>query len=288
MKPRAEQRARGFTLVEALVVIAILAAVGLVAVRSSRGLLDRAHFEATQRLLADTRDALVGKDGFVADLGRLPDFDADPAEPLRELLTRLPGVTASELVTPLFDPKLPMPLGWRGPYLQLAPGVDHVLDGWARPLIVDNANGDLRVRSLGADGLAGGSGFDTDLELVLIDLANGIDLTCGDLALSFAMPVKPGGTPASPKLQIAVFVPDPTSTGWIELAATPDPTTAWVVGTFPYNAVLKFNAVPVGARVVRAYLVDANATSALPNEPRSAALSVEIKTGAQLASLQLP
>jgi len=284
---RAQESASGFTLVEALVVVAVLAAVGLVAVRSSRGLLDRAHFEATQRLLADTRDALVGKAGFVADLGRLPDFDADPAEPLRELLTRLPGVPASALVPTPFEPTLALPLGWRGPYLQLAPGVDHVLDGWARPLLVDHANGDLRLRSLGADGLVGGTGFDTDLELALIDVANGIDLTRGDLALSFSMPVKPNGAPANPTPHVSLLVPDPAGASWIEFAPVP-PQNPWTSGTFPYNEVFKFSAVPVGVRVARAYLVDGSATQANSSDPRSAALPVDIRPGAQFASLQLP
>lgn len=279
MKPRAEQRARGFTLVEALVVIAILAAVGLVAVRSSRGLLDRAHFEATQRLLADTRDALVGKDGFVADLGRLPDFDADPAEPLRELLTRLPGVTASDLRTSLADDDIYLPAGWRGPYLQLAPGADRVLDGWARPLVVDQANGDLRLRSLGADGLVGGTGFDTDIEVQIVDTTNGVDMVHGSIAISVTVTSAPQGDMTNLKLRAVIYIPDAVGSGLATVEnSTPLPGTQ-----FPVNTTIPLNGVCVGKRVVRAYLTDGGGMVGL-----SLPVPVELRPGVQRVDLEIP
>ena len=103
-------RKRGLTLV---VVIAILAVLSTVALRSLTGVVSQARFEATQRTLDQIYEAIVGAandrqpdgtlviSGFIADMGR---------PPRAQLATNASGVflTLNELLSPpagalLFD-----------------------------------------------------------------------------------------------------------------------------------------------------------------------------------------
>ena len=75
---------RGLTLVEMLVVLAILVALTTVAVNSTEGVVDQGRYDATGNTLDGVRDAVLGREGlkgpddrpfitgFVADMGRLP------------------------------------------------------------------------------------------------------------------------------------------------------------------------------------------------------------------------
>src|SRR5437868_6644515 len=74
----------GFTLVELLVVLAILVALTTVAITSLGGAQDQGRYDATQRTMQAVEDAVIGpanerdsdgsplNTGFVADMGRLP------------------------------------------------------------------------------------------------------------------------------------------------------------------------------------------------------------------------
>lgn len=89
-------RPRGFTLLELVVVLAILAVVTGMAVASFTAVEDQTRFDATTRLVEDVEIAILGErslrnannqpliNGFVADMGRLPvslDLDGLPATP---------------------------------------------------------------------------------------------------------------------------------------------------------------------------------------------------------------
>ena len=72
------------TLLELVVVIAILAVLMTVAMRSVTGVAEQSRFEATQRTLENIQEAILGPandhqpdgsrviSGFIADIGRLP------------------------------------------------------------------------------------------------------------------------------------------------------------------------------------------------------------------------
>ncbi|MEM8713501.1 MAG: prepilin-type N-terminal cleavage/methylation domain-containing protein, partial [Planctomycetota bacterium] len=80
----ASHGSKGLTLLELVVVLAILSALGTVMITQSTSLAGEARYQQTVRTLEDLRDAIVGRlpaanedvlavaPGFVSDMGRLP------------------------------------------------------------------------------------------------------------------------------------------------------------------------------------------------------------------------
>ena len=109
----------GLTLIELVVVLAILAVLAGVAVRSLEPIADQARYEATQKSLESAKNAIVEDriqssgarhvSGFVSDMGRLPEslwmlVDRDGATAFST------GTTASNGATGTFAVKSPQPL----------------------------------------------------------------------------------------------------------------------------------------------------------------------------------
>jgi len=143
----------GMTLVELLVVLAILALLTTVAVTSSDVVLSQGRYEATKRTLTDIQEAVLGppnarqadgtliSTGFVADMGRSPLCTSpDTTVGLSELWLLPSGIAPFSLIQSANDTDVVVPCGWRGPYLRLAVGQTSVRDGWGNPL---NLSGDL-------------------------------------------------------------------------------------------------------------------------------------------------
>jgi prepilin-type N-terminal cleavage/methylation domain-containing protein len=130
-------RARGFTLVELLLVLIILAAVAASATAMLDGVDQQPRYDITRDRLEAIRRAILGPDdapgtqGFAADTGRLP-FT------LRELL-RAPDNTvlpedAPEATLRTYSVVDGVGSGWRGPYLlrtNLSGTHPEFPDGWA-------------------------------------------------------------------------------------------------------------------------------------------------------------
>jgi prepilin-type N-terminal cleavage/methylation domain-containing protein len=147
----------GLTLLELVMVLAILAVLTAVAVQSLEGMADQTRFEATQRTLELIRTAIVSENtantpvtGFVADMGRLPSS-------LEELL--VPPADAAPFGlhnAPAPFTNIRVPGGWRGPYLRLpvgsqALGVNLPRDGWGNPLtFVSDSAGSCTISSAAA------------------------------------------------------------------------------------------------------------------------------------------
>jgi len=137
------------------VVIAILAILSVVAVRSLSGVEDQSHYDATRNQMASIGAAVVGNPGavptdvsapifsFVSDVGRLPlAVGADPTTQLQELWinpNNLPPLLPRQATT--YDLDVWVTSGWRGGYLQLGVGQTSVADGWGNPFDLLHADG---------------------------------------------------------------------------------------------------------------------------------------------------
>lgn len=197
----------GFTLLEMLIVVAALAATAALAFAAVGNRDDQLRFDLTQQRLQALRSAMIGPAldagtglaGFAADNGALPGS-------IEELLSSTRDAFAAR--APVFD-KLPdgdgldagsdtvalttHPLlkGYRGPYIDLAPGSSVYRDGWSNGNGIDDpsdasfdpnhgwaftafsATGPLRVASLGRNGLldatAPAEPFDVDADIGIAD-----------------------------------------------------------------------------------------------------------------------
>ena len=163
-------RRRGFTLLELVVVIAVMAVLSTVALRSLTGVASQSRFEATQRTLDQIHEAILGSpydrqpdgtqisSGFIADVGR-------PPRTIDELISKPADLPWFDVGRSAADTDVLVAGGWRGPYIRLPVGATNLCDGWATALIeTRNGNGFIdTVSSYGADGLFGGTGYDLDL-----------------------------------------------------------------------------------------------------------------------------
>ena len=147
----------GFTLLELVVVLAILALVTTLAFRSLDQVEDQRRYETSRQMLSDLEKAVLGEDeiaGFIADMGRLPHtieagsvtIEGSPTTTylkfgLTELSQQL-SLPSYDVRTTSVDSEVVLPSGWRGPYLPLpldqtqatAPTELILLDGWGQEM----------------------------------------------------------------------------------------------------------------------------------------------------------
>lgn len=197
----------GFSLLELVVALGILAAVTTVALRSTTGLQNQTRYQQSTRSLDEIRSAIVGAPnlrqpdgsvqvtGFVADVGRAPKFlisnfdplfdnpigshpplGLNPGDPLNELLELPAGITPFAFVNSTVDPEIQIGSGWQGPYIRLGSGPKYIRDGWGHSFRVylgatqKGTSGDSfdAIKSWGADNTAGGiDGYNKDVSITI-------------------------------------------------------------------------------------------------------------------------
>lgn len=153
----------GFTLLELVVVLAILAVVTTLALRSLDHVQDQKRNEANRQGLEELRDAILGSpddrapdgsrtiSGFVADMGRLPQaVEHDGNLTLAALWVNpgtpfdvRPAIEDNGVPEGFEDPQVLVSGGWRGPYLHLPIGASEWLDGWGNPMFTRLSPGSL-------------------------------------------------------------------------------------------------------------------------------------------------
>ena len=150
---------KGLTLIEMVVVLAILAVLAGVAVRSLEPIADQTRYEITQKTFETLRNALVEDrlqssgvhqvSGFVADVGLLPSsaLTDDPEMNPLEMLINDVGILSSFAFSDRVGPAATSPAnptnvdcsgvalrcGWRGPYVTATNPTNAIADAWGRP-----------------------------------------------------------------------------------------------------------------------------------------------------------
>ena len=306
------RRRAGFTLFELVVVLAILAVVTTLAIRSLDGLEDQSRYEKNVRGFEELSAAVLGTpddraadgtrtvSGFVADMGRLPKAVADGNGNLTLAeLWLSPGTTPEEKenfkfnvrqaiannCTPdiLADSEVVVPGGWRGPYLRLSLGPANWLDGWGNPMSLEiNAVQEiLKIRHLGANGVPNeeDTRYDKDGE---IDLSTGIGVT-----LSGQITLLDGYSPDPPRagdtVTICVFGPDP------------EPENAGKISVLKFGPIAFTNNVAIwqilgatiGPRVVRAYLNVPTGSPTATALKKSTVKHLTLRPGVNLVNLTI-
>ncbi|MBI4683144.1 MAG: type II secretion system major pseudopilin GspG [Nitrospirae bacterium] len=133
-----EQRAKGFTLIELMVVMIILGLLAALVVPRMFGRVGQAKQNAASSQIELLGTAL---DSFRLDVGRYP----TTAEGLAALVTQTSGIE-----------------NWNGPYLKK---IEVPLDPWNNPYVYESPgkNGDYDIYSYGADKAEGGEGENADI-----------------------------------------------------------------------------------------------------------------------------
>lgn len=269
------RKGNAFSLLEMVVVIAILAILATVAVRSLSGVEDQSRFDITQQALANIQSAIDGDrgvrqpggqiipNGFVNDIGRLPNlFGDDASTELQELWQQPSGVPAYAIQQwPNLDSDLRMGIGWHGPYLQLPLGQTKLLDGWGNnyAISVGSASNGIpssttpmaSIQSLGSGGVSSGSatsdpyaGYLPASPLQFLSTDYSTTVTC------MVIPSRSGPTPAKAKLFQPGFDPNNGSFGVQSLSVAPTASNGEYIFSFGGN---NGNNVSPGARIIRIY-----------------------------------
>jgi general secretion pathway protein G len=138
---------RGFSLIEVIVVIAVLSILASMAVPLAAKVIDQSRTEATRKQMEEIHKLIVGDPalgtaGYVGDMGRLP--QSPPAQPLRLLNEQL-GQQIPTLQT------LGVRMGWWGPYVNsgFSQGA-YLNDAWGTPYAYGNP-GKGQISSAGPD-----------------------------------------------------------------------------------------------------------------------------------------
>jgi general secretion pathway protein G len=168
------EREKGLSLIEVIIILAVLVILVALLVPSTVQILSGARRNVTLDEMENLKKAMIGDPdlktsgvrssfGYLGDMGNLPST-------LDDLMTQ--GAQPAYA----FNSSKGVGAGWRGPYITLGPGSDaasHRVDAFGNDYTYSGTNYvngqgqtvDAKVVSLGADGVAGGTGNDEDVTL---------------------------------------------------------------------------------------------------------------------------
>jgi general secretion pathway protein G len=170
----ANQRNEGFTLLELLVVVALMSVVAVAAVMSLDNVDDTAAVQVARSEMVEISKALKL---FKRDVGHFPDAAdeikyvgaPDPIEEMKFEAAKLNLLRTCQatdigkvtLAEPTYDVhckdwNIDTARGWHGPYLSRDGNTMFVNDPWGNPYVLRGSSSDIRIISFGADGAYGG------------------------------------------------------------------------------------------------------------------------------------
>lgn len=141
----------GFTLIEVIVVIAVISILASMAVPYAAKIIDQSREEATRKQMEETQRTIMGDPkaptvGYLGDMGRLP-------ATLSQLNTQgtQPASATAAPPTGLGIVRY----GWQGPYVKIGfSPTAYLTDGWGTSLVYSAATG--QITSYGPNRVAGG------------------------------------------------------------------------------------------------------------------------------------
>ena len=148
---------RGFTFVELVVVLAVIAVLTHLAVREMSHFRDGKLVKAADRQLEDLKAAVYNRaadgesGGFLADMGRLPRLSDGALSELWAMPSAARPYAVRQAVAPNLCAGVPpaegvyVPTGWRGPYLKLPLGRSRLLDPWGNAVESEDSAGLARL-----------------------------------------------------------------------------------------------------------------------------------------------
>lgn len=152
----------GFTLVELIVVLVLLAILSTMVLTATSSKVDQTRYDKTTRTMDLLESAIFGElhgdgpaYGFLCDIGGFPGEALELWDP-----NGLPPYDFDEIF------QTHLTAGWNGPYIQLEPNDLIIKDGWGNEIYVgpDPLLSDLWIiESLGRDGVADDAGGSLDV-----------------------------------------------------------------------------------------------------------------------------
>lgn len=156
----------GFTLVEMVITILLLSILAGVTLSNLSSQMDSQRYEATRERLDLLRSAIVGdgsvnnSQGYRTSFGYHGDWGSMPGA--------LSNLNTAQAPAWGFNTTYGFGVGWNGPYIKDAftASSSYTTDAWGRNLVYNSGASPPNITSYGADGAAGGTGFNQDLVLV--------------------------------------------------------------------------------------------------------------------------
>ena len=144
---RRRGKAGGFTLIEVIVVIAVISILAAMAVPYAVKIIDQSREEATKKQMEEIHRAIMGDPkgptaGYLGDMGALP--------------TLLSQMNTPPAPLPQTTGTLGVKYGWYGPYVKIGYSAGaYLVDGWGSPLVY-NSPGAGQITSYGPNRALGG------------------------------------------------------------------------------------------------------------------------------------